>query len=159
MNDVPKLSVEQMQRVLAAELSLRSRVAHTALLLAALLVAAAVGSLWLTEPTLPTRTHIAFALIVTIALAWVAYALWVLAKRRVLLAGHRVIASRMAVAFTGVFFAGSLILALQGMRGAFSAAVMGASMLLIAITMLAHARRQFARLLARRQELETAARA
>jgi hypothetical protein len=143
-----KPTVEEMQRMMNAELSTRARVGYTALLLAALGVAGAVGSLWITEPTLPARTHVAFGAIVAIGLSWVAYAAWVLTRRRVLLAGHSVIAGRMAVAFSALFAAGMLAV------GMVPAAVFGGVMLGVAIAVLVRARRQFARLLERRQALE-----
>ena len=143
-----KPSVEEMQRMMIEELSLRARVAYTALLLVALGVAGAVGSLWLTEPSLPVRTQIAFGAIVAIGLSWVAYAAWVLTRRRVLLAGHRVVASRMAVTFSALFVAGALVV------GMVPAALFGSVMLAIAIAMLIHARRRFARLIERRRTLE-----
>ena len=48
-----KPSVEEMQRMLDTELSLRSRIGYTALLLVALAIAGATASLWLTEPCSP----------------------------------------------------------------------------------------------------------
>lgn len=158
MNDMnsPKLSVTEMQRLIAGELSLPSRLGYTALLLFALAMTVVVGSLWLTEPSLPLRTQAAFAVMAAIGLAWVAYAAWVLTRRRVLLAGHRIIAARMAVAFTTVFIAGSLALGLWSAAGpaAYAAAATGAVMLAVAIGMLLSARRRFATLMQRRDELE-----
>src|SRR5690606_21414194 len=85
-------SAEDVRRRLAAELALPSRLGHTLLVLAGLAVATTVGSLLATEPSLPARTRIAFAAIVAAGLAWAALAGWVLARRRVLFASHRVIA-------------------------------------------------------------------
>lgn len=158
MNDMnaPKLSVAEMQRLIAGELSLPARLGHTALLLVALAMTAVIGSLWLTEPSLPVRTQAAFAVMGAIGLSWVAYAAWVLTRRRVLLAGHRIIAARMAVAFTTIFAAGSLALGLWSTAGnaAYGAAATGAVMLAAAIAMLLSARRRFAALMQRRRELE-----
>lgn len=146
--DVPKISVEEMQNMVNQELSLPSRLGYTVLLLAALTVAGGTASLWLTEVGLPARTRIAFAAIVIIGSAWVVYALWVLTRRRVLLAGHRIIAGRMAVAFSAVFAAGSLAL------GVYAATAFGLLMVAVAIGVLVHARRRFAQLTYRRRELE-----
>lgn len=153
---VPKVSVDEMQRLIHGELSLPSRLGHTALLLAALAVTVVVASLWLTEPSLPVRTQAAFGGMVAIGLAWVAYAAWVLTRRRVLLAGHRVIAARMAVTFTTVFVLGSAALGIWSTvgRAAFAAAGLGALMLLVAVGMLVSARRRFAELMERRRVLE-----
>lgn len=149
-----KPTVEDMQRLLDAELSVRARIAHTALLLVALLMTVSITSLWATETALPPRTQVAFGVMVAIGWSWVAYAAWVLTKRRVLLAGHRIIAARMAVTFSSLFASGALLLALRGVRGAVGASFTGMLMAGIAIAMLVHAKKQFAGLLARRRELE-----
>jgi hypothetical protein len=158
MNDfnAPKLSVAEMQRLIAGELSLPARLGYTALLLVALAMTAVIASLWLTEPSLPFRTQTAFAVMIGIGLSWVAYATWVLTRRRVLLAGHRIIAARMAIAFTTIFAAGSLALALWSPAGpaAYGAAGTGAVMLAVAVAMLLSARRRFDALMQRRHELE-----
>ena len=143
-----KPSIEEMQQKMTAELSLRARVGYTALLLAGLGGAGLVGSLLLTEPSLPLRTRVAFAVLLGISLSWAAYAAWVLTKRRVLLAGHRIIAGRMAVAFSAIFIAGTLAVRM------YAAAAFGALLLAVAIAMLLHARRRFARLMERRRALE-----
>ena len=156
MNEVPAVSVQEMQRLLSAELSLRSRVGYTALLLLALAMTIVVASLWLTEPTLVPRTQIAFAAMIAIGLSWVAYAVWVLTRRRVLLAGHRILSARMAVVFSALFVIGFVAIGLSDheRRAAFTAAGLGVFMLAAAIGLLIRARRQFARLLERRRVLE-----
>jgi hypothetical protein len=155
MNEQPKVSAEMMLQFVAGELSLRARVAYTALLLIALMMTIVVGSLWLTEPALPLRTQIAFAVLTPIGLAWTAYAVWVLTRRRVLFAGHRILAGRMAVTFSTVFVAGALVLAVFGDQGraAWSAAACGVVMVAIAGSMLHQAHKRFAALLQRRDEL------
>jgi hypothetical protein len=149
-----KPTVEEMKRLLDSELSIGARVAYVALLLVSLIVTVSIASLWMTERALPLRTQIAFAVMIAIGIAWIAYAAWVLTKRRVLLAGHRILAARMAVTFTSVFALGALALALQGARGAFGAAFTGALMVCVAIAMLVQAKRRFADLVRRRAELE-----
>lgn len=145
-----KVSVADMQHLIAGELSLRSRIAYTALLLVSLGVAGAIGSLALTEPSLPQRTQIAFAMIVAIALSWVAYSIWVLTRRQVLFAGHRIIAGRMAVAFSALFVAGFAAL------GKYAAVGFGVVMLAVAVGVLVSARRRFRALMERRRALEAA---
>jgi hypothetical protein len=154
--ELPGVSIEEMKRVMASELTLSSRLAYTALLLVAVSMSGVVAALWLTEPVLPVRTQIAFALMVVIGLSWVSYAAWVLRRRRVLLAGHRVIAARMAVTFCSVFTLGCLILALWTSVGsvAYAAAGFGAFLLAIAIALLLRARTSFAGLMERRRALE-----
>jgi hypothetical protein len=158
MNDVhfPKVSVVEMQQLIHGELSLRSRLGHTTLLLFALAMSAVIASLWLTEPSLPLRTQIAFGVMVGIGLSWFAYAAWVLTRRRVLLAGHRVIAARMAVTFTTIFVIGAVALGIWSSVGkpAYAAAGFGALMLMVAVAMLFSARRRFAELMQRRRALE-----
>jgi hypothetical protein len=152
----PRITVEEMQRIMAAELTLRSRLGYTALLLSALFMSGVISALWLTEPVLQLRTQIAFALMVVIGLSWAFYAAWVLTRRRVLLAGHRIIAARMAVTFCAVFTLGSLTLGLWTAVGrvAYAAAFFGAVMFVIAIALLVHARAAFTRLMERRRALE-----
>jgi hypothetical protein len=152
----PRVSAVEMQRLISAELSLRSRLGYAALLLVALAVTIAIASLWLTEPSLPLRTHIAFGVMVGIGVSWAVYAAWVLTRRRVLLAGHQVIAARMAVAFTTIFVIGSLALGIWGSvgRSAYAAAALGSVMLMVAVAMLLSARRRFEELMQRRRTLE-----
>lgn len=155
-HDSPKLSVAEVQRLIAGELSLPGRLAYTALLVVSLAMAGILGSLWLTEPSLPFRTQLAFGTMLAIALSWVAYATWVLTRRRVLLAGHRIIAARMAVAFTTIFTTASLAAALWSPvgRAAYGASGTGVVMLVVALGMLLSARRRFETLMQRREALE-----
>ena len=154
--DVPTVSTEEMQRMMNGELSLTARLAYVALMLVSLGATVAIASLWATEASLPMRTQIAFALMVAIGLSWVAYSTWVLTRRRVLFAGHRIIAARMAVGFSALFAAGFALLAIlgQGGRAAAPAAGTGLVMLAVAIALLIHARRRFAQLQQRREILE-----
>jgi hypothetical protein len=143
-----------LRQVADTELSLTSRLGYVALLLSALVVTAGISSLWLTEPALPLRTHVAFALMVVIGLAWVTFAARVLTTRRLLLARHHIIAGRMAVTFTSVYLLGSLVLAyFQGSVGARASAGMGAVMVVAAIGVLIRAHRRFNSLLQRRDAL------
>src|SRR5678815_4371066 len=91
--DTPARSVADIQQLAAAQLSLPSRVGHTALLMVSVTMAVAVGSLWATEPSLPMRTQMAFAVIVAMSLGWTVFAMWVLTRRRVLLGTDRVVAA------------------------------------------------------------------
>jgi hypothetical protein len=144
-----------LQRLADTELSLRSRLGYVALLLAALMMTGIIGALWLTEPALPPRTQLAFAVMIAIGSSWVAFALWVLTHRRVLLAPHRIVAGRMAVTFTALFVLGSLAVGYQtGGPAAYAAAAMGLVMLAGAATMLILAHRRFHRLTERRTALE-----
>jgi len=149
------ISASALQRLADAELSVRSRLGHVALLLVALMMTSVIGALWLTEPVLPWRTQLAFGIMMVIGLSWVAFALWVLTHRRVLLARHSIVAGRMAVTFTALFVTGALAVGYEtGGRAPYTAAVLGAVMLSGAVAMLVRAHRTYARLTARRRALE-----
>jgi len=125
------------------------------LLLASLTMTAVVASLWLTEPVLPTRTRVAFALMTVIGLSWTAFAGWVLTTRRVLLGRDSLVAGRMAVTFTTTFVVGALTLGyMSGGTAPYAAAMMGLGLLAGAIALLVRAHRRVARLTARREALE-----
>jgi hypothetical protein len=154
--DAPRPSIEQVKRLLAEEAGLPSRLRYTTLLLAGLCGAGVTLSLLLTEPELPGRTRIAFTLLTGIGLAWAAFAAWVLARRRVLFAVHRVVAARMAIAFTGLFTLGALALGRWGGDGVpwAPAAGTGIALLGTAAVLLVRARRRVAALERRRRQLE-----
>lgn len=144
-----------LQHLADAELSLRSRLGYVALLLAALMMTGVIGSLWLTEPALPMRTQVGFAVMIGIGLSWVTFALWVLTHRRVLLAPHRIVAGRMAVTFSALFLMGALAVGYQtGGSAAYAASAVGVVMVACAVIMLIGAHRRFARLAHRRETLE-----
>jgi hypothetical protein len=159
--EVPPLSVPEIQSRLAEELSRRARIGHTLLLLVNLTIAIGVMSLLATEPALPLRAQVAFVLMLGIALSWSAFAWWTLTRRQVLLAGHEIVAGRMAVTFTSVLVAGSLVLAAVGpsVPAAIMSAGLGCVPLAAAWLLLRRARRQFDALLQRREALEQALRA
>jgi hypothetical protein len=149
-------SASEVRRRLTSELSLPSRLGYTALLLAGLSAATLAGALAITEEGLPARTRLAFGIMVLIGLAWAAFALWVLARRHVLFAQHRVIAARMAVAFTALFTGGSLLVGLDSgsTAAALLAGAVGAAMLLTALVVHSRASKRVKALERRRDELE-----
>lgn len=145
----------QLQRLTERALSTRSRYGHVALLLVALMMCVVLGALLATEPALIARTQAALAVMLGIGAGWVAYALWVLRHRRPLFGSHRIVAGRMAVAFTALFLAGAVAMTFTTGGAVFYwAAVAGAGMLALAIAILIQAHRHVARLQARRRELE-----
>jgi pimeloyl-ACP methyl ester carboxylesterase len=149
--------VEEVQRLAAATLSLPARLGHVALLLAALTMAGVTGGLLATEAALPVRTQVALTAMASIASSWAAFATWVLTRRRVLLARHRVVAGRMAVAYSGLFLAGALtavVIAGAASRTAVVGILTGVVMFVGAVVMLLRARRQVRVLTARRDALE-----
>ncbi|MFG6416506.1 hypothetical protein ACG02S_21660 [Roseateles sp. DC23W] len=140
--------------LLDRQLSTRSRVGHGLLLLAAATMATITGSLWVTEPALPTRTAVAFAVLTGMGLCWVAYAAWVLTSRRVLLGRQRVVAARMGALFSAVALAGALAVGgLSGTPAAWPAALVFAAMLVLAVALAVRSQRDYERLCRRRAEL------
>src|SRR5688500_18026833 len=122
--DLPRVSVPDIQRLASAQLSLPSRMGHVLLLVVSLMMAATIGSLWATEPSLPPLTHVAVALIVGGAVAWALFAMWVLVRRRVLFGADRVLAATMGVTFPAIGAGGMAALGYWG--GAGKAAYIGA---------------------------------
>jgi hypothetical protein len=145
----------ELRRLVAAELSLTARLGYVLLLLAALTMTTIVTALWLTEPVLPVRARIAFAVLDVIGASWMVFALWVLTRRRALFARDSVIAGRMAVTFSSVFVVGALATgAVTGDRAPFAAAALGVVMVAVAAIQLSRANRAVARLRDRREALE-----
>jgi hypothetical protein len=138
------MNVTEVQQLLAGQLSLRARVGYTVLLVVALTASVAIASLWATEPALPMRTHIAFAVMTTIGAAWSLFAVWVLGRRRVLLGRDRVIAASIGLVATTAGLAGMLAAALWtsvGTPAYVGAAVQGA-LVVVAMVLLLGARRR-----------------
>lgn len=126
-----------------AMLSGPGRWGHVALLVAALAMAATLCSLLATEPGLPLRTIVSFSVMLTMALAWVAYAVWVLAQRRPLYGRQKVVASAMGCAFAGLYTAGAAALWLGAdIPAAGLATGLGGAMLAGGMLLLIRARRQ-----------------
>src|SRR5436190_18080214 len=140
------ISVEDMQNRVRSELSTGSRLGHTAVGVAGLGMAALALSLLATEPVLPVRTQAAFAVIALGGLAWAVFAVWVLTRRRVLLAEHHVAAATLATALSTVFLTGAIVLRAQAGMLAIG---FNAAMLAFAIGWLMRARRRVATLRAR----------
>ena len=150
--------VAGLENLARTELSLRARLGHVLLALAASTMTIVVVSLWVTEPVLPPRTRTAFALLTVIGLAWVAYSVWVLNARRVMLARQRVVAGRLAVAFTFTFAAGCVLLAsTMDVAAAWPALALRSLVLLaVALVVWRRAAAAHATLLIRRETLERA---
>ncbi|MFB8235676.1 transmembrane transport protein [Kitasatospora purpeofusca] len=107
---------ENLERALAAEVSLAARVRNLAVGLAGGGAAALVAVLWATEPQpLPVRTRIAFAGLIAVGLAWAAFAAWTLTRKRPLYARDRVLAGRLALAAaTATAGAGTALAVIRG---------------------------------------------
>ncbi|HMF59285.1 MAG TPA: hypothetical protein VK595_02865 [Vicinamibacterales bacterium] len=154
--DSPRISIADVQRLAAGELSLPSRFGHALLLVVSLTMAVAIGSLWATESSLPMRTQAAFALIVIVALAWSVFAAWVLTRRRVLFGSDRVVAATMGLAFSALFTAGMLAAGYWAGFGrpAYAGALVESLFCGVAGVLLVRARRRVAAFARRRKELE-----
>ncbi len=147
--------VTTVQARLNSELALPSRIGHTALLLAALAMVTVIGALLLTEPDLPARTRIAFVAMLAIGVSWVVFATWVLRRRHVLYARHRVVAGWMSVTFSTAFTAGCVLLGVLGEAGRWwvPAALTGGVLVTVAGVLLIRAMRAVIALERRRGEL------
>lgn len=152
-------SIETLQQLAHEQFSLGVRLRYVALALVAAMATSVVASLLLTEPRLPVRTQAALAALTAIGVAWIAFAVWVLRERRPLLAWHRVVAGRMAVAFCAAFAIGAGIAAATTLApAAFGALATGIAMVAAAVAMLVRANRRRTLLLERRDALESALR-
>ncbi|MGH8082268.1 MAG: hypothetical protein ACREP7_16960 [Lysobacter sp.] len=148
---------DRLRRLLERELSPAARAGYLALLLVASFASAALVSLWITEPSLPARTHAAFALLLAINLSWSAFAVWALRHRRVLYARHRLVSTRLASAFCAIFSLGAFALAAAGGIGAgWLAGCLGVAMTALALILMVRARRHYTGLQQRRETLERA---
>ncbi|QXE39119.1 transmembrane transport protein [Streptomyces sp. GMY02] len=125
--------------MLAAEVSLPSRMRHLAVGLAGLCGAGLITVLWATEPeTLPVRTQAAFGGLITVGLAWAAFAARALGRRRPLYAQDRVVGAGLALTATATTTVAGIALAAvratpaaalsTGLTGALLTAVAGAAM-------------------------------
>jgi hypothetical protein len=154
--DSPRPSVAEVQRLAAMGLSVRARVGYVSLLMVSVFVATAVGSLWATEPALPLRTRAALGVITLMAVGWSVLAAWVLRTRRVLFGRDRVVAARLALAFSTVAALGMAALGYRGPRGnaMYYAALVNAAFAVVAWVLLRQASRHVARLTEQRRNAE-----
>jgi hypothetical protein len=137
------------------ELSSRARTGYVLLLLAASAMTAIIGALLFTEQGLPQRTSLSLAAMTLIGLGWIAFAAWVLSRKRILLGKPAVVAGRMAVAFTAVFTVGAIAIGYATQQpAAKGAGALGLVMLGVAVLMWVRAKRHFTALSNRRHTLE-----
>ena len=136
------------------ELSFPSRLARGTLALVLAMMAGAIALRAVTEPALPSRARVAFAVIGGLGVFSSVYGLRMLTSRGALLAWHRVIAARIAVGLAAmVVLGGSIIGYLTGILAAFVIAGFGLVLLLGTIALLRQENRKFAALTARRHAL------
>lgn len=139
----PRGMPAELERALAAEVSLRSRMRYVAVGLAGGCAAVLIAVLWATEPqALPVRTRAVFAGLIAVGLAWAAVAAWALAKRRPLYVQDQVVGAGLALVVstvTGVV--GTVLAAARGTTtAALTAALVGTVLTAIAGLLLARAR-------------------
>ena len=136
------------------ELSRAFRLGQVTLVLVSVMMCGVIGLLGVTEPSLPSRARIVFAVIGAIGVSCSVFALRALRNRRALLAWHGVIAGRMAVAFAAMIVLGASIIGfVKGIPSAFGVAGFGVILLCGAIALLRQENRKFAALTARRHAL------
>ncbi|MGW5723600.1 hypothetical protein ACWEVP_46045 [Amycolatopsis sp. NPDC003865] len=104
------MTPEELIKRLETPLSLRRRVGYVTVALAGLLGSGLAGLLWATEPGLPPRTKIAFAVLVAIGLAWAVFGTWAVTRRAPLFARDRVVAGWLGVAAWLLFTAGAVVI-------------------------------------------------
>jgi hypothetical protein len=137
-----------------SELSRVARLGQVTLLLAFVVMVGIMGLLGITEPSLPSRARAVFAAITAIGVLGTVSALWTLSTRGVVLARHRVIGCRVAVAFAATIVLGALGLGfVKGIPLAFGVAGFGVILLGGTIALLRQENRKFSTLTARRHAL------
>jgi hypothetical protein len=149
------MTPEEVLARLDAPLSLRRRVGYLAVAFTGLTASALIGLLWLTEPRLPARTNVAFAVLVTIGLCWAAFGGWAVTRRTPLFARDRVVAGWLGVGAWLAFGVGALVISV--VRHEFEPSLLGVVLVLGAVAgvHLRSARRARAALLRRRVALAT----
>ena len=150
------MTPEDVLARLDAPLSLRKRVGYVAVALAGLTGSALIGVLWATEPGLPPRTEVAFAVLMAIGAAWAAFGGWAVTRRAPLFARDRVVAGWLGLSAWLVFTAGTLVITTP--RGKLEPSLLGVVLVLgvVAAVNLWAARRARAGLLRRRNALAAA---
>ena len=147
-------SPNDLRALAEMELSRVARLGQVTLLLAFVVMVGIIGLLGMTEPSLPSRTRAVFAAIIAIGVLGTVSALWTLSTRGALLAWHRVIGCRVAVAFAALIVLGaSTIGVVKGVPSAFGVAGFGVILLCGTITLLRQENRKFSALTARRHAL------
>lgn len=143
------------QQQIETTLSFASRLGHLALLLSAVIMTSIVTALLVTETALPMRTQLSFAAIAVVGVCWAGYAGWALTHKRPLLAGHRVVAARIAIVASLAFSVGAgAVFVTSQASAALLAGLLGLTMLAVAIWMEIKGRQRVSALRARRAALE-----
>jgi hypothetical protein len=96
---------------LGTRLSFRKRMAYAVVALVGATGSALIGVLWATEPGLPSRTQLSFAVLTAIGAAWAVVGGWAVTRRMPLFARDRVVAGWLAVAAWTLFAVGAVVVA------------------------------------------------
>ncbi|MEV4759659.1 hypothetical protein AB0J86_31810 [Micromonospora sp. NPDC049559] len=147
------MTPEDVLERLDAPLSLRRRVGYVTLTLTGLAGSGLVGLLWLTEPGLPPRTEVAFAVLVAIGLCWAVFGGWALTRRAPLYAQDRVVAGWLGLGAWLLFTAGALVITTLRHRLEPALVVVVLTLGVLAVVNLRHARRARSALLRRKARL------
>jgi hypothetical protein len=121
--------------------------------LAGLLGSGLIALLWATEPGLPPRTAVAFAVLVAIGLGWAACGTWAVTRRVPLFALDRVVAGWLGVTAWALFAAGSLVVATLRHRVEPELLAVVVLLGLLSVVLLRSARRERSALPRRKEEL------
>ncbi|MFI5905945.1 hypothetical protein [Dactylosporangium sp. NPDC051541] len=147
------MTPEEVLARLEAPLSLRKRVGYLTVGLAGLTGSGLIALLWATEPGLPPRTQVAFAVLTAIGLCWAAFGAWAVTRRTPLFARDRVVAAWLGAAAWLVFTVGALII--TALRHQYEPSLLAVVLALgvLAAVNLRMARRSRAALIRRKTEL------
>ncbi|MET8994267.1 hypothetical protein [Amycolatopsis sp. NPDC004169] len=147
------MTPEEVVERLEQPLSLRRRVGYVIVALAGLLGSGVVGLLWATEPGLPPRTKVAFALLVAIGVGWATFGTWAVTRRAPLFARDRVVAAWLGIVAWLLFTVGALVI--TTLRHRVEPELLLVVLVLggVAVVGLRAARRNRAALLRRREQL------
>ncbi|WP_372669186.1 hypothetical protein [Amycolatopsis kentuckyensis] len=104
------MTPDEVVKRLEQPLSLRRRVGYVIVALAGLLGSGVVGLLWATEPGLPPRTKVAFAVLVAIGVGWATFGTWAVTRRAPLFARDRVVAAWLGIVAWLLFTVGVLVI-------------------------------------------------
>ncbi|WP_086837784.1 hypothetical protein [Amycolatopsis kentuckyensis] len=147
------MTPEEVVKQLEQPLSLRRRVGYVIVALAGLLGSGVVGLLWATEPGLPPRTKVAFAVLVAIGVGWATFGTWAVTRRAPLFARDRVVAAWLGIVAWLLFTVGVLVI--TTLRHRVEPELLLVVLVLggVAVVGLRAARRNRAALLRRREQL------
>ncbi|MFC4534335.1 hypothetical protein [Sphaerisporangium dianthi] len=151
------MTPEDVLKRLDAPLSLRRRVGYVTLACAGLAGSVLVGSLWATEPGLPPRTKVAFAVLMAIGLCWAAFGAWAVTRRLPLFARDRVVAGWIGLGAWVTMTVGALVITTLRHRAEPSMFVAVLALGALAAVNLRAARRARSALMRRKEELTSRA--